>query len=63
MIGTIVSNLYGITLVLNVGTDLGSLDGCFDGSNASKMEVLLLGDALRSTDSKGILSDKGITLG
>ena len=31
--GTILGNLYRITLDLDIGTNLGFLDGSFDGSN------------------------------
>ena len=40
MIGTILGNLDGITLWIYVGTDLGYLDGSYDGSNDGKLEVL-----------------------
>ena len=30
------------TLAIDVGTELGSLDGLFDGSNDGKLEVLLI---------------------
>ena len=43
MIGTILGNECGITLGLDVGTYLDSLDGSFDGSNYNKLELLLLG--------------------
>ena len=35
-------NLEGITLWFDVGTDLGSLDRYFDGSNDGNIEILLL---------------------
>ena len=35
-------NVYGITLVIDVGIELGYLDGPFDGSNDEKLEVLLI---------------------
>ena len=42
MIETILGNVYGITLGLNVGTELRSLDGYFDIFNNDKLEGLLL---------------------
>ena len=48
-----------MTLGINVGTRLVSLDGTFDGSNDVKLEVLLLGDSLVSNDGKVL----GIILG
>ena len=49
--------------MLDDGTEPGSLDGSFDGSNYSKPEGLLLGDSLVSTDGKVLRSDEGIELG
>ena len=43
VIGTILINLGGITLGVDVGTYLGSLDESFDGSNGGKLERLFLG--------------------
>ena len=39
---TIIGNVDVITLGLDVGTDMGSLDVSFDGSNDDKREGLLL---------------------
>ena len=36
MIGTILGNVYGITLVIDGGTEMGFLDGSFDVSNYGK---------------------------
>ena len=41
-IGTILVNLYVITLGLGVGIELSSLDGSFDGSKDVKIEGLFL---------------------
>ena len=46
MIGTILVDVDVIILGLDVGTELGSLDGSFDGYNDSKLKGLLLGDSL-----------------
>ena len=43
VIVTILRNLYGITLRLDIGTELRFLDGSSDGSNEGKIEGLLLG--------------------
>ena len=48
MIGTIFRNVYGITIGLDVGTELGSLDRSFDGYNYGKLEGLFLGELLGS---------------
>ena len=42
MIGTILGNLDGITLGLDIGTYLGFLDGSFGGSNDGNLEVFFL---------------------
>ena len=57
MIGTIFVNVDGITLRLDVVTDLGSLDGSFDGFNYGKPEGLLLGDSLGYNNGKVLCSD------
>ena len=62
VLGTILGNLYGITLGFDVRTDLGSLQGSFDCYNDGKIEVLLLKDALVSTDGKVLESDGCIKL-
>ena len=41
---------------------MGSLEVSFDGSNDGKLEGLLLGDSLGSTDGKVLVSDEGIKL-
>ena len=63
MLSTILGNVYGITLGLDIGTELVFLHGSFDGSNDDKLEFLLLGESLGSTDGKVIGSDIGIKLG
>ena len=55
----ILGNGDGITLGLDVGTELLFLDGSFDGSNDCKLEVLLIGDSLLSTDGTVLGSDEG----
>ena len=62
MIGTIIGNLDGITLELDVGTELGSLDKSYYCSNNGKLEGLFIGDSLGSTDGDVLGSDKGISL-
>ena len=52
--GTILVDVDGITLVLDVGIVLVYLDGSFDGYNDGKLEVLLLGGSLGSNDAKVI---------
>ena len=63
VLGTLLENVDGITLRLDVGTELGYLYGPFDGSNDGKLEGLLIGESLGSTDGKVIGSDEGIKLG
>ena len=46
LLGTILLNVDGTTHGLDVGTELGSLGGLFDGSNDGITEELLLGDSL-----------------
>ena len=58
---TILGNVDRITLWLNIGTNLGFLDGSFDGSNEGRLEKLLLGDPMVSTDVKLFRSDEGTT--
>ena len=62
-IGTILGNVDGITLGLDVETYMGSLDGYFDHSNHGKLEGLSLGDSLGYNDGKVLGSDDGIKLG
>ena len=63
MLSTILGNVDGITLGLDIGTELGFVHGSFDGSNDVKLECLLLVDSLGSTDGKMIGSDRCIKLG
>ena len=63
LLSNILRNVDGITLLFDVVTDLGSLDGSFDGYNYGKPERLLLGESLGSTDGKVLGSDEGIKLG
>ena len=44
VLGTILRNVYGIALAIDDGTELGSLDIYFDGSNDENLEDLLIGD-------------------
>ena len=62
MLETILGDLETITLGLDVGTEMGYLDGSFYGSNDGKLEGLLIGDYLRFTNGKLIGSDEGIKL-
>ena len=48
--GTILVNVDRITLRIDIGTDLGSLDVYFDGFNDVKLEVLFLGDSVGYID-------------
>ena len=50
MIGTILVNVDGIILGIDVGTDLGYLDGSLDGYNNDNIEGLSLGGSLEYTD-------------
>ena len=56
-------NVDGITFLIDVGTEVGSVDGSLDYSNGGKLEGLFLGDSLVYTDGKVISSDKGKKLG
>ena len=56
---TILGNVDKITLWLDIGTELGFLDGSFDGSNEGKLDVLFIGDSLGYTDVKVLVSDEG----
>ena len=62
VLGTILGNLDGIIIVIDVGTQLDSLDVSFDGSNDGKLECLFLGGSLRYNYGKVIGSDEGIKL-
>ena len=57
VLGAIVKNSYEVTIGLDVGTDLGSLDRSIGGYNGGKIEVLLLGDSLVYIDGKVHVSD------
>ena len=63
MLGTIIGNVDGTTLGIDVETELGSLDGSFYGSNDYKHESLFFGDSLVYTDGKVLGYDEGIKLG
>ena len=63
LLHTILGDLDGITLVFDVGTDLGYLDGPFDGLNGAITNCLLLGDSLGYTDGKVLGYNEGIELG
>ena len=63
MLGTILGNVDEITLGLDVGTDMGSLDGYFYVSNDGILEGLLIGVSLVSTDGKVLSSYGSIKLG
>ena len=58
MIGAIPVNVDEITLGLDIGTVVISLDGSFDSSNNGKLEGLFLGDSMGFTDGKVIGSDE-----
>ena len=47
---TILSNVAGITLAIDVGTELGYLYGSFDCSIKRNIESLVLGNSLGYTD-------------
>ena len=52
MLGTTLGYVNGITLEIDVGIELGSLDGSFDDSNYGKLEGILILDSLGSDDGK-----------
>ena len=62
-LGTILGNVDVITLGIDVGTDLGSLDGPIDCCNYVNIEVLFLGESLVFNSCKVLASDEGIKLG
>ena len=62
VIGTMLVNVDGITLGIDVGTELESLDGSSDGSNGSKLVGLLLGYSQGSTYGGVLVSDEDIKL-
>ena len=59
MIVIIIVNVDGITVKIDVLTELVSLDGSLDDYNDGLLEGLLLGDSLVSTDGKALGSDEG----
>ena len=59
MLVTILGNVDGIKLRLDIGTELGFLDESYDGYNEGNLEGLLLGDSLVSTNGKVLGSDEG----
>ena len=60
--GTILVNADGITLRIDDGTDLESLDGSFEGSSDGNIEVLLIWVSLGTTCGKVLVYDKSIKL-
>ena len=60
---TIFKDVYGITLRIDVGTDLGSLDGSFNDFNGGKLEGLFLLYSMNSTGGKFLDTLFGITDG
>ena len=63
MLETILRNLNGIILGLDVGTYLGSLYVFLHRYNDSNLEGLLLGYSLVYTDHEVLGSDEGVKLG
>ena len=63
VLGTILENVDGITLFIDVGTYLVYSYVSFDGSNYGKLEELLIWGSLVYTDGKVFSSDEGIKLG
>ena len=59
---TILGNVYKINLVIDIGTEMGYLNGSFDGSNYGNIEGLFIGESLGYTDVKVLGSDEGIKL-
>ena len=62
MLVTLLGNLYGITLGIDIGTELDSLYEYCDGSNDCKLEGLLFGYSLGYTDGKVLGSNEVIRL-
>ena len=60
--GTIIRNVYGMTILIEVGPELVSLDGSFYGSNNNKLEGLLFGESLASNNGKVVVYDESIKL-
>ena len=63
VLGIILVNVYGITLGLDVATELGFLEEFFDYFNDGNIEALFLGSSLGSSDGKVLGSDEVIKLG
>ena len=63
VIDTAIGNVNGITLGIDIGTDMVSLEGYFDVSNDDKVEGLYLGDSMKSTDGGLLGYDEAIKLG
>ena len=63
VLGTILGNVDGITIGIEIGADLSLLYRIFYGSNDDKLEGLLLGESLGSTDGKVLDSNEGIKMG
>ena len=60
VLGTILQNVDGIKISLDVGAHQDSFDEYFNVLVYCNLEGLLLGDSLGSTDSKMLGSDEGI---
>ena len=53
---TILVNIDGITLGIDVGTELVALDGYFDVSNDGRLEEIFLGGSLGYNDGNVLIS-------
>ena len=62
MFGTILGNVDRITLGLDIGTELGSLDISFDDYKDGKLEGFIIVDSLVYTDGKVLVSYEVIKL-
>ena len=62
MLGTIFVNVYEIKRGLDVGTNMGYLDGSNDCTNYGTLEGLFLGDSPVYTDGNVFGSDEDIKL-
>ena len=60
VLGTILVNVDIMSLGIDVGTEMVSLDGSFDASKDGKLERLLIVDSMEYTYDKMIPSDEGI---
>ena len=63
VLGSKLLNVYGITLGVGVGIELGSLYVSFDGYNYYKLEGLLLGCSFWYTNDKFLGSGEVIKMG